>query len=107
MRILCITLKKKKYKTVCAELTLPKVTSDRMIMIFYRICNFCFVCYVVGLLQYPKRVCSKVGIPTVYLVTSCILMPQNCIRSGKGFNMYAIFTMFSSSGVPFLHFQIK
>ena len=68
-------------------------------------------------------------------------MPQNCIRSGKSYQMYAIFTlgtlvsstnktdchdineillkvalytinqtnptMFTSSEVPFLHFQIK
>jgi hypothetical protein len=31
--------KRKKYKTVCAELAFAKVTFDRMVMIFYRTCN--------------------------------------------------------------------
>jgi hypothetical protein len=44
---------------------------------------------------------------TVYIVRSCTLMPQNCIRSGKSCKMYAIFTMFSSSEVSLQHFQIK
>jgi hypothetical protein len=43
-------IKKKKYKTVCAELAFAKVTFDRMVMIFYRTCNVFFICYVVGLL---------------------------------------------------------
>jgi hypothetical protein len=34
-------------------------------------------------------------------------MPQNCIRSGKSSQIYAIFTMFSRSEVSFLLFQIK
>ena len=34
-------------------------------------------------------------------------MPKNGIRSGKSCKMYVIFAMFSSSDVPFLHFQIK
>ena len=42
---------------------------------------------------------------TVYIFISCILMPQNCIKSGKSCQMYAIFTMFSSSGAPFLHYH--
>jgi len=46
----------------------------------------------------------EVGTPTVYIFISCISMPQNCIRSGKSCHMYAIFTMFSSSKIPFLHF---
>ena len=29
----------KKYKTVCAELSIVKVTFDRMVMIFYKSCN--------------------------------------------------------------------
>jgi hypothetical protein len=46
-----------KYKTVCAALTFAKVTLDRMVMIlFYRIYNFFFFCYAVGLLQYSKNV---------------------------------------------------
>ena len=32
-------------------------------------------------------------------------MPQNCNTGGKSCKMYAIFTMFSSSDVPFLHVQ--
>ena len=102
-------IKRKKYKTVCAELAFTKVTFDRMVMIFFfnRICNFFFICYAVGLLQYSKSVWSKVGAPTVYMLISCILMAENCIRSGKSGKMYAIFTMFSSSEVSFQHFQIK
>jgi hypothetical protein len=30
-------IKRKKYKTVCAEMALAKVTLDTMVMIFYRI----------------------------------------------------------------------
>ena len=42
MWMLCITLKKKKYKTVYAELVFAKVTFNRMVMIFYRTCNVFF-----------------------------------------------------------------
>jgi len=49
-------IKRKEYKTVCAELAFAKVTFDRMVMIFYRICAFFFICYAVGLLQYSKSV---------------------------------------------------
>jgi hypothetical protein len=49
-------IKRKKYKTVCAELAFAKVTFDRMVMIFYRTCNVFFICYAVGLLQYSKSV---------------------------------------------------
>jgi hypothetical protein len=91
-----------KYKTVCAALTFAKVTLDRMVMIlFYRIYNFFFFCYAVGLLQYSKNVWSKVGTPTVYIFIGCTLMPQNCIRSGKSCKIYAMFTMFPSSDVFF------
>jgi hypothetical protein len=48
------------------QLVFAKVTFDRMVMIFYRICIFFFFCYVVGLLQYSKSVWSKVGTPTVF-----------------------------------------
>jgi hypothetical protein len=34
-------IKRKKQKTVCAELAFPKVTFDRMVMLFFnRICHF-------------------------------------------------------------------
>ena len=50
-------IKRKKYKTVCAELAFAKVTFDRMVRIFfYRTCNVFFICYAVGLLQYSKSV---------------------------------------------------
>jgi hypothetical protein len=49
-------IKRKKYKTVCAELAFAKVTFDRMVMNFYRTCNVFFICYAVGLLQYSKSV---------------------------------------------------
>ena len=46
-------IKRKKYKTVCAELTFAKVNFDRMVIIFlHRICIFVFIIYAVGLLQY-------------------------------------------------------
>ena len=58
-------IKRKKYETVCAELAFAKVTFDRVVMIFYRTFNVFFICYAVGLLQYSKSVCSKVGTLTV------------------------------------------
>ena len=64
---------------------------DRMVTIFYGVCNFCFICYAIGLLQYSKSVCSKVGTPIVYIIISCILMTQNCIRCGKGCQTYNVF----------------
>jgi hypothetical protein len=51
-----------------------------------------------------QSVWSKVGNLTVYMLISCILMPENCFRSGKRCKMYAIFTMFSSSEISFQHF---
>jgi hypothetical protein len=65
--------------------------ASRMVMIFYRISNVFFICPADGLLQYSKSVWSKVGTLTVYMLISCILMPENCFRSGKGCTMYAIF----------------
>ena len=100
-------IKRKKYKTVCAELAFAKVTFDRMVMIFYRTCNVFFIFHAVGLLQYSKSAWSKEGTLTVYMLISCILMPENCFRSGKGCKMYAIFTMFSSSEISFQHFYVK
>ena len=50
-------IKRKKYKTVCAELAFAQVTFDRMAMhYFYRTCNVFFICYAVILLQYSKSV---------------------------------------------------
>ena len=95
-------IKRKKYKTVCAELPFAKVTFDRMVMIFYRTCNVFFICYAVRLLQYSKSVWSKVGTLTVYMLINCILMPENCFRSGKSCKMYTLFTK-----VSFQHFKIK
>ena len=100
-------IKRKKYKTVCAELASAKVTLDRMVMIFDKTCNVLLICHAVGLLQYSKSVWSKVRTLTVYMLISCILMPENCFRSGKGCKMYAIFTMFSSSEISFQHFYVK
>ena len=54
MGILCITLKEKIQNGLC-----------RIGMLFFIICNFFFVYYSVGLLQYSKSVWSKVGTPTV------------------------------------------
>jgi hypothetical protein len=72
-------------------------------MIFYRTCNVFFICYAVILLQYLKSVWSKVGTLTIYMLTRCILMPENCFRSWKSCKMYAI----SSSEESFQHFLIK
>jgi hypothetical protein len=33
-------IKRNKYKTVCAQLAFANFTFNRMVMIFYRICNF-------------------------------------------------------------------
>jgi hypothetical protein len=49
-------IKRKKYKTVCAELASAKVTLDRMVMIFDKTCNVLLICHAVGLLQYSKSV---------------------------------------------------
>jgi hypothetical protein len=39
-------IKRKKYRTVCAELAFAKVTLNRMVMIFFNsTCNVFFVCY--------------------------------------------------------------
>jgi hypothetical protein len=48
---------------------------------------FIFICHAVGLLQYSKSVWSKVGTLTVYMLISCILMPENCSRGGKSCKM--------------------
>ena len=99
------SIKRKKYKTVCAELAFTKATFDKNGHVFlYITCNDFFICYAVGLLQYSKSVWSKVEPLTVYMLISCIVMPENCFRSGKSCKMYAIFTMFSSSEVSFQHF---
>ena len=47
-------IERKKYKTVCSEWTFTKVVFDRMVTTFWGICNFYFICYVVGLLQYSN-----------------------------------------------------
>jgi hypothetical protein len=95
-------IKRKKYKTVCAEMAFAKVTFERMVMIvFYRTSNVFFICYAVALLQYSKSVWSKVGTLTVYMLISCILMPENCFRSGKSCKMYTLCTMFSSNSYCF------
>jgi len=55
-----VNIKRKKYKIVCAELEVAKVTFERMVMIVYRISHFCFICCAVGSLQYSKCAWSKV-----------------------------------------------
>ena len=82
-----------------------QATTEWSWFFFYRTCNVFFICYAVILLQYSKSVWSKVGTLTVYRLISCILMPENCFRSGKSCKMYAIcIYMFSSSEVSFQHF---
>jgi hypothetical protein len=104
MWMLCITLKERNTKRFVQNWHSSKSPSQNGHAFFYRTCNVFCICYAVGLLQYSKSVWSKVGTLTVYMLISCILMPENCFRSGKSCNMYAIFTMFSSSGVSFQHF---
>jgi hypothetical protein len=50
-------IKRKKYRTVCAELAFAKVTLNRMVMIFFNsTCNVFFCLLRIGLLQYSKSV---------------------------------------------------
>jgi hypothetical protein len=44
------SIKRKIYKTVCAELHFANVTFNKMARIFYGICNLYFICDAVGLL---------------------------------------------------------
>ena len=60
-------IKRKKYKTVCAELAFAKSPSTEWSWFCIELIIFFFICYVVGLLQYSKSVWSKVGTPTVYI----------------------------------------
>ena len=106
MGILCITLKERNAKRFVQNWHLPKSPSDRMVMIFIEFVFF-FLYLLCSLNITVFSVWSKVGTLTVYMLISCICMPENCLRSGKSCKMYAIFTMFSNSDVPFLHFQIK
>jgi hypothetical protein len=66
------TIKRKNYKKDFADLPLAKVVVNWMVMIFNEICNFCFNCYALVLLQYSKSVWSEVETPTVYIFISCI-----------------------------------
>ena len=61
------SIKRKKYKTVCAELAFAKSPSTEWSWFCIELIIFFFICYVVGLLQYSKSVWSKVGTPTVYI----------------------------------------
>ena len=49
-----ITLKERHIKWYVLNCHLPKVTFDRLVMIFYGICNFLFISYTDVLLQYLK-----------------------------------------------------
>ena len=52
MVLLCITLKERNIKQFVQNWHLQKPqVFDRMVIIFYGIRNFCFICYAVGLLQ--------------------------------------------------------
>ena len=74
---------------------------------FYKICHFFFIWYVVGLLQYSKSAWSKVRTPTVYIFVSCILMPQNCIRTGKVGKCTPYFQCFQVQGYLFYIFKLN
>jgi hypothetical protein len=60
-------IKRKKYKTVCAELALAKSPSTEWSWFCIELVIFFFICYAVGLLQHSKSVWSKVGTLTVYI----------------------------------------
>jgi hypothetical protein len=55
-------IKREKYKAICAELAFTKVTLDRMVMNFYRICIFFFICNIQRVydqrLELPLFICS-------------------------------------------------
>jgi hypothetical protein len=55
-------LKRKNYKTVCAEMSLAKVTLDRMVDFFNGICNFCFICSAARLSALDKYYNSNLNI---------------------------------------------
>jgi hypothetical protein len=58
-------IKRKKYKTVCAELAFAKSPSTEWSWFCIELVFFFY--YAVGLLQYSKSVWSKVGTLTVYI----------------------------------------
>ena len=59
-------IKRHKYKTDCTELLFTKVTFDRMVMIFYGICHFYFIC------------------------SQIIVIFKECMRKGR--NSYCLFS---------------
>jgi hypothetical protein len=67
MWMLCINIKRKKYKTFCAELEFAKSPSTEWSWLCIELIIFFFICYAVGLLQYSKSVWSKAGTLTVYI----------------------------------------
>ena len=93
-------IKRKKYKTVCAELASAKVTLDRMVMIFDKTCNVLLICHAVGLLQYSKSVWSKVGTLTVYILISCIFNAWKNFQKWKRLqNVRHIYNVFKFWGI--------
>jgi hypothetical protein len=72
MGILCITLTERNTKRFVQHWHSPASPStERSWFFFNKICNFFFICYAAGLLQYSKSVWSKVGTPTVYIFINC------------------------------------
>jgi len=69
-------IKRKKYKTVCTELTFAKVVFDRMVIKKnYRTCNVFFICCAVGLLQHSKCLIKSRNSHCLYaMLISCILI---------------------------------
>jgi hypothetical protein len=102
MGILCITLKERNAKRFVQNWHLPKSPSDRIVMIFIEFVFF-FLYLLCSLIITVFSVWSKVGTLTVYMLISCILMPenvgkrlQNVCHIYNTFKFWSIFSIFSN-----------
>ena len=81
MWMLCITLKEKKYKTVCAELAFADVTFDRMVMI----------CFIELVMISLFVICSWI----IAIFKECLIKSRNshCLYAHKllYFNVWKLF----------------
>jgi hypothetical protein len=90
MWMLCITLKERNTKRFVQNWLSSKSPSTEWSWFFIELVMFClFAC----ILQYSKSVRSKVGTRTVYMLIICILMHENCFRSGKSCKMYLAYSI--------------
>ena len=104
MWMLCIRLKERNTKRFVQNWHSPKSPSTEWSW-FFLIELVMFSLFAMQLYYWNiQSVWSIIGNLTVYMLISCIWMPEHFFRSGKSCKMYAIFTMFSSSEVSFQHF---